>query len=274
MRFDPTLRETRRARLRRRMHLLPHLFTLGNLFAGYFALSAVLAWDLDRAAMAIVIGFILDTLDGSVARLVQTPSRIGVQLDSLADVVTFGIAPAFLAFAWGASVIDAPDPRWEAHLHRLAWIASFAIVASGALRLARFNVMSSDQEAAPARGPSDAFVGMPIPAGALCVAVVVHLLKDPLVAWTHGLVWLVYLSTIAGLMASRVRFPHFRRILTNPRRPMVLMFIVALLLAAMYYYSEFVTFGLLITYLSCVLVSNLRRSVRRGALNGPPPAGV
>jgi CDP-diacylglycerol--serine O-phosphatidyltransferase len=272
MRLQPALRGTRRARLRRRIHLLPHLFTIGNLFAGYFALSAVLAGDLDRASMAIVIGWVLDTLDGSVARLVQTSSRIGVQLDSMADIVTFGIAPAFLALVWGSSAIDAPDPRWEAHLHRLAWIASFAFVAAGALRLARFNVMSADDTVVRPR--ADAFVGMPIPAGALCVAVVVHLVKEPLLAWSHAVVWLVYLLSLAGLMVSRVRFPHFRRLLTNPRHPQLLMLILALLLAGMYSYSEIVAFGLLVAYLCSVAASNLRRPGPGGPLNGPPGEDV
>jgi len=271
MRLDPTLRETRRARLRRRIHLLPHLFTIGNLFAGYFAISAVLAGDLDRASIAIVVGFVLDTLDGSVARLVHSPSRIGVQLDSLADVVTFGIAPALLAFAWGASAIETPDPRWGTHLGRLAWIASFAFAAAGALRLARFNVMSSDEVAVR---PKDAFVGMAIPTGALCIAVVIHLLKGRLVEWPYALVWIAYLFLVAGLMASRVRFPHFRRVLINPRHPQILMLVSALLLAAVYYYSEIVFFGMLVAYLTSVVVSNLRLARAEAPLNGPPGDGV
>ena len=265
-------RETRRARLRRRIHLLPHLFTMGNLFAGYFAIGAILAGQLDRAAVAIMVGFLLDSLDGSVARLVKAPSRIGVQLDSLADVVTFGIAPAFLAYAWGAASIEGPNPEWSGHLRRLAWIASFAIVAAGALRLARFNVMSADQVAAPVQVRKEAFVGMPIPTGALCVAVVVHLVKAPVEQWTFGPAWLIYLFTIAGLMASRVPFPHFRRVLSNPRHPQVLMLIVALLLAAVYYYSEVVLYGLLIVYLSVVYLWNFRR--QRKPLNEPLPPVV
>ena len=264
--------ETRRARLRRRKHLLPHLFTMGNLFAGYFAISAVLAGQLDRAAVAIMIGFLLDSLDGSIARLLKSPSRIGVQLDSLADVVTFGIAPALLAFTWGAAAIVGPDPLWSTHLRRLAWIASFALLAAGALRLARFNVMSADQSTAPVPVRKDAFVGMPIPTGALCVAVVVHLIKHPLQEWLFGVAWLVYLFTIAGLMASRIPFPHFRRVLSNPRHPHLLMLVAALLLAAVYYYSEIVLYALMIVYQSFVFYSNFRR--QRAALNEPPPAGV
>ncbi len=261
MNMEPALlpRETRRARMRRRIHLLPHLFTMGNLFAGYFAVSAVLAGNLDRAAVAILIGWLLDGLDGAVARLVQSPSRIGVQLDSLADIVTFGIAPAVLAYAWGAAAVEGPDPRWTAHLHRLAWIASFAFAAAGGLRLARFNVMSIDPDETPVRSRGGAFVGMPIPVGGGCVAAVVHLLKEPLVGWVYGMVWMVYLFTLAWLMAGRLPFPRYRWIFTNPRRPQVLLLVLALLLAAVYYYSEIVGFGIVITYLTAVVVSNLRR---------------
>lgn len=270
MRIRTVPPESRRARLRRRIHLLPHLFTMGNLFAGYFAVSAVMRGDLDRAAIAIVIGWVLDILDGAVARLVQTPSRIGVQLDSLADIVTFGVAPALLAYAWGSAAIVAPAP-WETHLHRLAWIASFAFLASGGLRLARFNVMSSDVEEDLPPRPKDAFVGMPIPAGAGSIAVMVHLFKEPLVEWVHGAVWLVYLFTIAILMASRLPFPRFRGLL-RPRHPQIFMLVLALLLAAGYYYSEVVLYGLYVTYLAAVIASNLRRRGR--GLNAPPAGGV
>jgi CDP-diacylglycerol--serine O-phosphatidyltransferase len=268
-RLEPLLRESRRARLRRRIHLLPHLFTISNLFAGYFAVSAVLAGLYDHAAIAILVGFVLDALDGSVARLIRARSRIGIQLDSLADVITFGIAPALLAFAWGAWPA-AMNAEWGSHLRRLAWIASFALVAAGALRLARFNVTSTGPVLAGTR--RDAFVGMPIPVAGLCVAVVVHLLKTPLEEMAYGAAWLVYLFTLAGLMVSRLPFPHFRHILSSPRRPHLLMLVMALLLGAIYFYSEIVLFGLLVLYLSSVVLYNIRR--RRGRLNPLPSTGV
>lgn len=266
------LRETRRARFRRRIHLLPHLFTIGNLFAGWFAVSAVLAGDLDRAAVAIVVGFVLDSLDGAVARLVKAPSRIGVQLDSLADIVTFGIATALLAFAWGTGGVASAG--WGVHLRRIAWIASFAFLVAGTLRLARFNVMTVDQGTDRILVRKDAFVGMPIPTAALCVAIVVHLLKEPVRFPALGGLWLVYLSTLAGLMISRVPFPHFRHLLARPPRPHLLMLVLALLLPAVYYYSEVVLFSLLGAYLVAVLVSNLRRRRAAEPLNELPERGV
>lgn len=252
-------RQRRRERLRRRVHLLPHLFTLGNLFAGFFSISATLAGDYDRAAIAIGFGIVLDGLDGAVARLVSTSSPIGVQLDSLADVVTFGVAPALLAMAWGSGGLDparAPDAR------RLVWIASFAFLSATALRLARFNVMTSDDAVvAPSK---DAFIGMPTPSAAAIVAVQVHLYKAPLREWPWAVGWGVLLLVTTGLMISRVPFPNVKRFLVGSRSPHLLMLGAALLIAAVYYYSEAVLLGLLLAYLAWTASFNLRarREVR------------
>jgi CDP-diacylglycerol--serine O-phosphatidyltransferase len=216
---------------------------------------------------------VLDSLDGSVARLVRTPSRIGVQLDSLADVVTFGIAPAILALAWGAWPVSDTDPVWGSHLRRLAWIASFAFVTAGTLRLARFNVMSTTHAPAASTTRREAFIGMPIPVAGLCVAIVIHLIKAPQRGWAYSAAWLVYLFTLAGLMVSRVPFPHFRHILSSPRQPHLLMLVLALLLPALYFYSEIVLFGLLGLYLSSVVLYNVRRG-HENRLNGDLPTGV
>lgn len=248
-------------RLRRRIHLLPHLFTLGNLFAGFFAVSGVMAGQLDRAAIAIGVGIVLDGLDGAVARLVRTSSPIGVQLDSLADVVTFGIAPAFLAFRWGTAGFEGEEWWAVAHVRRIGWVASFVFLAACSLRLARFNVTSGE----PPREnpPRDAFIGMPTPTAAACVAVVVHVFKTPIEEPAWGLGWAVALFALAGFMVSRVPFPSPKRLLTNPPSPHILMLVLALLLAAVYYYSEIVLTGLLALYLATVVVSNIRR-LKRG----------
>lgn len=253
----------RKGRIRRRIHLLPHLFTLGNLFAGFFAVSAILAGQLDRAALAVGVGIAMDGADGAVARLVRSSSPMGVQLDSLADVVTFGIAPAMLAYAWGTAtlVVGADDPA--VHVHRLGWIAAFAFVAACALRLARFNVATQDGERPEPRPPLGAFVGMPTPTAAACVAVVVHLYKAPIADWRWAAVWVAVLFVLAALMVSRIPFPSPKRWLANPPSPHLLMLIVALLIAAVYYYSEVVLFGLLALYLAVVVLFNLRLRMRR-----------
>ena len=248
------------------MHLLPHLFTLGNLFAGFFSISATLAGDYDRAAIAIGAGIVLDGLDGAVARLVSTSSPIGVQLDSLADVVTFGAAPALLALAWGAG---GPDMAGSSHVQRLVWIAAFAFLSATALRLARFNVMTSD-DAAPVMPRRDAFIGMPTPTSAAIVAVHVHLFKTPIRDWPWAIAWAVGLLVLTGLMVSRVAFPNIKRFLTNPRSPHVLMLGAALLIAAVYFYSEIVLYALVVAYLAWTASYNLRL---RRSRDVPLPGG-
>jgi CDP-diacylglycerol--serine O-phosphatidyltransferase len=255
-------RERRRERLRSRVHLLPHLFTLGNLFAGFFSVSATLAGDYDRAAIAIGAGIVLDGLDGAVARLVSTSSRIGVQLDSLADVVTFGVAPALLALAWGVGGLELGG---SPHARRLVWIAAFAFLSATALRLARFNVMTADDliELAPSK---DVFIGMPTPTSAALVAVHVHLFKTPIGEWLWAVAWACGLLSLAGMMVSRVAFPNLKRFVANSRSPHLLMLGAALLIAAVYYYSEIVLFSLVVAYLGWVVSYNLRlrRALPRG----------
>lgn len=249
----------RRERLRRRVHLLPHLFTIGNLFAGFFSLDALLRGQYDHAAIAIGIGIALDGLDGAVARLVRTESPIGVQLDSLADVVTFGIAPGLLAFTWATGSLEAAGSPYALHVRRLAWIAAFAFVAACALRLARFNVMTRDDAESEAPPPRRSYTGMPTPVAAACVAVIVHLVKRPLSEWTWAALTVAGLFVVAGLMVTRIPFPNVKRILTADRSPHVVMLVLALLLAAVYYYSEIVLLALLLVYLSAVVIQNLRR---------------
>lgn len=247
------------------MHLLPHLFTLGNLFAGFFSVSATLAGDYDRAAIAIGAGIVLDGLDGMVARLVSTSSPIGVQLDSLADVVTFGVAPALLALAWGAGGLGLEG---SPHARRLVWIAAFAFVSATALRLARFNVMTSD-DAGDFSPRKDAFIGMPTPTSAAVLAVHVHLFKTPIADWPWAVGWAAGLLALTGLMVSRIAFPNVKRFLTNPRSPHLLMLGAALLIAAVYFYSEVVLFALVVAYLGWVVSYNLR--LRRTALRRSRP---
>jgi CDP-diacylglycerol--serine O-phosphatidyltransferase len=229
--------------------------------------SATLNGDFDLAAIAIGAGIVLDGLDGAVARLVASSSSpIGVQLDSLADVVTFGVAPAFLALAWGSAELGEGS---AAHARRLVWIASFAFLSATALRLARFNVMTTD--GAPAvRPPRDAFIGMPTPTSAAVIAVHVHLFKTPVRDWPWAVVWGGLLLLLTGLMVSRVLFPNVKRFLSNPRSPHLLMLAAALVIAAVYYYSEIVLFALLVAYLVWVVVYNLRPERRSSITESTP----
>ena len=148
-------------RLGRSVFVLPSLFTVGNIFCGYYAILATMHGNFGQAANAIGIAIILDMLDGRIARLTNSSTGFGLQLDSLADVISFGIAPSVLALVWGLDAVD----------YRLAWIAAFTFTICGAMRLARFNVQA---------GNLKHFVGLPIPAGGGAIAAIVHFFSDPI----------------------------------------------------------------------------------------------
>src|SRR5437870_7433095 len=151
------------ARIQRSLSILPSLFTVGNIFCGYYSIISTLRGNWDYAALLIGVGYVLDGLDGRIARLTKTASDFGVQLDSIADVVTFGDAPAILAFSWGFGASEGINGNVAKHVHQLGWVASFAFVVCGALRLARFNVQTKKPLET---GSKRYFVGLPIPAAA------------------------------------------------------------------------------------------------------------
>ena len=249
---------------RPRFHVLPNLFTIGNLFAGYFSISASLRGDFDVAAVAIVFGAILDALDGAVARLVRSHSVFGIQLDSLADVVTFGIAPGVLAYTWGVFGLERVAVPFVQDLKNLGWIASFAFVTGGALRLARYNVSSqSDDSAASVTPLPRHFTGLPIPTAAGTVAVTVHLFKQPIASWTFGALWIALVFALGVLMVSTIPFVSLRHFLARHRKGHLVVGVAGVLLAAAWFYSEIVLFGLLLLYLTYSAWYNLVPAVRR-----------
>src|SRR5688572_16214754 len=190
-------------RIRSGLWFLPSLFTIGNIFCGYYSVIATLKGNFDQAAIAIGVGYVLDGLDGRIARLTNTSSDFGVQLDSLADVLTFGIAPAMLAFTWGLAATQGISGTAE-HVHRLGWIATFGFVVCGALRLARFNVQTKKP---PDNVSRRYFVGLPIPAAAGMIAAVVHFFKSPILMIGSALLWCLLILLLAFLMISTVRYP-------------------------------------------------------------------
>jgi len=160
-------------RLRKGLYVLPSLFTTANIAAGYYAIlqvthgSAAEPWHFDYAAKAIGFAVLFDGLDGRIARMTHTSSDFGRELDSLADVITFGIAPAMLAYMWGFRYMMLNDFQdVQQRLVQLGAIASFLFLIAGASRLARFNITSNPQPSNPGRPGKKYFVGMPIPAGA------------------------------------------------------------------------------------------------------------
>src|SRR6202521_4463594 len=208
-------------RLRKGLYILPSLFTAANMAMGYYAILQVThatvaePWHFDFAAKAIGFAVLFDGLDGRIARVTHTSSDFGRELDSLADVITFGIAPALLAWAWGFHQVSAElsRPDMVTLLPRLGAIASFLFLIAGASRLARFNIAVNPQPSNPGRPGKKYFVGMPIPAGAGVIAAVVHFSHgDPLTSWVTSVSWLMMVVVVGYLMVSTWRFYSFKDI--------------------------------------------------------------
>ena len=210
------------------MYILPSLFTTANMALGYYAILEVMHataaeyWHLDNAAKAIGFAVLFDGLDGRIARMTGTSSDFGKELDSLADAITFGVAPAMLAWTWGFNLMPTVllTEAWHIKLTQLGAIASFLFLIAGASRLARFNITNNPQPSNPGRPGKKYFVGMPIPAGAGVIAAVVHFEGgDPIVSWYTALTWLAMVTTVGYLMVSTWRFYSFKDIDFRSRRP-------------------------------------------------------
>lgn len=208
----------KRKRLGRSVFVLPSLFTVGNIFCGYYAILSTMYGNFGQAANAIGIAIILDILDGRIARLTNSSTDFGLQLDSLADVISFGIAPSVLALVWGLSTVN----------HKLAWIAAFTFTICGAMRLARFNVQA---------GNLKHFVGLPIPAGGGAIAAIVHFFSDPIKNPVGANLMMATVFFLAFLMISTVRYSSMKN-LTLGRKSHLTILVMALLLALIVYLSR------------------------------------
>jgi CDP-diacylglycerol--serine O-phosphatidyltransferase len=251
-------------RIRRSLSIVPSLFTIGNIFCGYYSIISTLRGNWDYAAILIGVGYILDGLDGRVARLTKTASDFGLQLDSLADVITFGIAPAMLAFSWGFIAIEGLEARIALHVRQLGYVATFAFVVCGALRLARFNLLAKKPAEA---GSKRYFVGLPIPAAAGMIAAVVHYFKAPTLLIGSALLWALLILLLAFLMISTVRYWSFKEFDVRKARPSLALFFTAMLICAIIFYSEEVLLIMATFYMSSGIVGKLMQVVRR--LHGP-----
>jgi CDP-diacylglycerol--serine O-phosphatidyltransferase len=284
--------DQRPRRFRKGMYILPSLFTAANVLLGYYAILQVIhgavayaiahatqspvleAGHFDNAAKAIGFAVLFDGLDGRIARMTNTTSDFGRELDSLADVITFGIAPALLAWAWGFHQVSAEISRADMAtlLPKLGAIASFLFLIAGASRLARFNISVNPQPSNPGRPGKKYFVGMPIPAGAGVVAAVVHFSKgDPLLWWGSALTWLIVLVLAAYLMVSTWRFYSFKDIDLRARQPFRLIVIFGLLLAGILLFSGPVLFVIALTYMFSGIFWRLHWTFRRKTSPPPPP---
>lgn len=232
----------RRRRLGRSVFILPSLFTVGNIFCGYFAIIATMRGNYDLAARAIGIAIILDALDGRIARLANASTDFGLQLDSLADVVSFGVAPSILAFVWGFGPIH----------NQLGWIAAFTFTICAAMRLARFNLQA---------GGLKHFLGLPSPAGGGTIAAIVHFFPDPIVSHTAALAMIACVFGLGLLMVSTVRYSSFKY-LTLGRKSHLTLLPIALLFVAIFFHSRWTLLVLATSYVLSGIIQRIYATLR------------
>jgi CDP-diacylglycerol--serine O-phosphatidyltransferase len=273
-------------RRRRAAYALPSLFTAGNIFLGYVSVihsfqGAMLASSggigaenhFELAAKYIGIAVFLDGLDGRIARMTNTTSDFGRELDSLADVISFGIAPAVLAFAWGIQFLDASiDAAIREQVVRFGYFFSFLFLLCGSARLARFNVQKNPIPKNPGKPDRKYFVGLAIPAGAGMVASVVYAAgSSPIHYWPFAVAWLALLALLSFLMVSTWRYYSFKDInLLRPRSPLTV-----ILLGSMIYliwnYSQTVLLAMASAYVASGIIIRIGGIIRRHLRPTPHP---
>lgn len=276
--------------LRKGLYLIPSVFTGLNIAMGFYAVMAsVRGFQLlggvspdfvnasahfDNAAMAIGWAVLFDTLDGRIARMTKTTTEIGIQLDSIADVVTFGLAPAVLVYTWGygASLTEGTD------LHRLAWFLSFMFLMCGAFRLARFNVQAS-RPRIMAEGitkvDKKSFVGLPIPMAGGLIASLVHFSPAPIVSFQpersriYAGLLMVLVGFLSILMVSTLRFSSFKTLGAQSRSMRTIIFVLGVGML-IFLYSQYVLLGIVVAYILHGLLSKLFSMLfRRGDSSDP-----
>jgi len=263
--------------LRKGLYLIPSVFTAANIGMGFFAvMSSLRAFQLlagptpniaaaearfDQAAIAIGFAVLFDMLDGRIARMTKTTTEIGIQLDSIADVITFGLAPAVLAYVWGygASLTEGTN------LHQLSWFISFMYLMCGAFRLARFNVQASRPRIVAAgtiKVDKKSFVGLPIPVAGGLIAAIIHFAPKPLIGYgpdrariLSGLLMLL-VGLLSVMMVSTLRFSSFKTVGTGSRsmRTIILVMAIGVLIVL---YSQYVLLGLVLAYIFHGLITRV-----------------
>lgn len=231
--------------LKKGVYLLPNLVTTGSLFAGFYGIVATMNGDYELAAWFILVSVVFDTLDGKVARMTGTTSQFGVEYDSLADLVAFGVAPGLLMYSWALKSFG-----------KLGWLAAFVYVVCGALRLARFNVQVDTVE-------SNRFVGLPIPAAAglvsSCVLIFFYLGGSGDIKKVSVLL-LIYV--LAYLMVSNHRYNSFKDPALFKRQPFGSLVIAIFFIIVIVAQPEIMLFALASVYAVSGPVTSLVRSLR------------
>jgi len=282
-RFGPAPAPAGHKGLKKGVYLIPSLFTAMNILAGFYSLMTTMsgfrllgiggasqikeaADRFDYAAIAIGWAFVCDMLDGRIARMTRSTTEIGIQLDSLADIVSFGLAPAILAYAWGygTALQDWSNAR------QLAWFISFMFVICGGFRLARFNVQASRPRPLAEGTPKvdkKSFVGLPIPVAGCLVAAIVHFAPTPIKYAPHrfevlAILMMVLMGLLSLLMVTTWRFTSFKSLGTGRRNARLVIAMIALV-GLIYLYSQWVLLLMCIAYVVHGLLSRGLTSLGR-----------
>ena len=263
--------------LRKGLYLIPSAFTAGNIGMGFLSVMESLRGfqllgsvnpditrataHFDQAAVAIGFALLFDMLDGRIARLTKTTTEIGIQLDSIADVVTFGLAPAVLAYVWGygAALTEGTDS------HRLAWFLSFMYLICGAFRLARFNVQASRPRVlseGTVKVDKKYFVGLPIPVAGGLIAALVHFSPEPIISFgaerarVYAVLMMLLVGFLSLMMVSTWRFSSFKTVGTRrgSMRTIMLVLCVGVLI---FLYSRYVLLAIVVSYILYGLLSRM-----------------
>ncbi len=252
-------RRLHRDDLKKGIYILPNLFTSASLFAGFYSIVATLKGDFERAAWAVVISGVCDAADGRIARLTATTSKFGVEYDSLADLLAFGLAPALLAYEWALH----PYGKW-------GWSMAFLFVVCGALRLARYNVQIDNVEAV-------SFKGLPIPAAAgMVVSTVLLFCKLNKPGPTDQPAVLLGIFLLAVLMVSNLKFASFKELELRRRKPFPVLLGIIILLILIVNEPQIVLFAIAVLYVlhgpvwSFILWRRRQATSNDGAQAEPP----
>jgi len=228
--------------MRKGIYLLPNLITLSSMFAGFYSIVASFNSDYERAAWAILVASVFDVLDGWVARMTHTATRFGIEIDSLSDAISFGVAPGVLVYSWSLQSFG-----------KIGWLAAFFLVACAALRLARFNVQMGSEE-------KKHFTGLPSPAAALMIATTVlayqefierrNALQSTWLSYMIGLdYWVLALTfVVAGLMVSNITYHGIKEANLKERRPFGLLVGIVAFLGIVAYHPALVLFLISLAY--------------------------
>lgn len=231
------------------------------------------AANFDNAAKFIGVAVALDGLDGRIARLTNTVSDFGREMDSLADVITFGLAPAVLAFVWGVFFVDGETPpAIRPHIQQAGYLLSFLFLLCGSMRLARFNVQTNPVPKNPGRPDRKYFVGVPIPAAAGMLAAVVYFVgTGALDYWLWSVLWMALLGLLSFLMVSTWRYRSFKDLnLLRPRSPFSII-LVGVIIYVLWNYSRPALLILGASYVGSGIVVRIGGLLKR-RMNGVPPA--